>query len=136
MCYWCYGLNSKNTHFKECVWYKNRKNAGAQKYRKAGWIPFWNVPMHVMGWRQCLFLERMILETPVAKTMVSNVNVFVKTAQTLMELATRLIITAIVCTNTPSLVSAHFKMYLGSIYANFKVFSYVLGIIYELGIII
>ena len=89
---------------------QRRKNAGAPKYRKVGWIPFNNVPMHVMGWRQCLFLERMISENPVVTAMVNNVNAFVKTAQTIfLQLAIRLTKKAIVCTNTVNLVSSYSK---------------------------
>ena len=83
---------------------------GAQKTRKEGLIPLKNVQMHVMGSRQCLFLERMISETPVVKTMVSNVYVIVKRAQPTMENVTCLIIMAIVCTNTARLVSSYLQV--------------------------
>ena len=63
--------------------------------------------MHVMGPRQCLFLERMSLETPIVTAMVHNVYVFAKQAQRMMELATCRTTQAIICTNTQRPVSVN-----------------------------
>ena len=67
--------------------------------------------MHVMGWRQCSFSERMILGMLAVNAMVSIVIVIVKQALTMMEIATCWTTKALVYTNTSHPVSANFKVH-------------------------
>ena len=59
--------------------------------------------MHVMGFLQCLRLERMILEQFVVMPMA--VHVYVRLVQRMTELVTLLITKAIICIGLVQLVS-------------------------------
>ena len=67
------------------------------------WIRLMNARWHVMGFLQCLSLERMISEQLVVMPM--DVHVYVRLEPKMMELVTLLITMAIIYTDLVQLVS-------------------------------